>query len=227
MGKNRDFRNRPQQGQNNQQQAKVEQPKTTNAPLANVVNSTPAVEYCTEAELASLLNLLEKMEESASMFGDVATEATQTIVAPIRAMIVTTGTISTEDQKQIDALKTEIEQIEMNAGARSHIAAVADFAIKALEEGTDEMCTKWRENQELISAFGGDEVSQMSAADYKEAIETLAFQQVMAFVFSPIDMEGCPEALVNIDQEFNAAFEDESEVETEEPVNTAPAIAVV
>ena len=225
MGKNRDFRNRPQQGQSNNQ-SKVEQPKTANAPLANVADSAPVVEYCSEAELASLLNLLEKMEESASMFGDVATEAVQSVVAPIRSMIVTTGAISPEDQAQIEKLKEEIREIEQNVGARSPFPTVANTALKTLEESADPIAAKWRENQELIGAFGGEETSQMTAADYKDAINTLGFYQVMAFVFSPVDMEGCPEALVNIDQEFNAAFEEESEIETEEP-QTQPAIAAV
>lgn len=228
-GKNKPYHTRPQQGgQNNtNNQSKVEQ-KPTNAPLADVVNSAPAVIYASEAEVGSLLNLIGKLEESAAMFGDVATEATQSIIAPIRALIVTVGTISPEDQAQIDAIKAEIEAIEIKAGARSHIPAVADFAIKALEEGTDEICVAWRENQELIAAFGGEETQQMTQEDYKEAINMLAFQQVISFVFAPIDMEGCPEALVNIDSEFNAAFEDESEIETEEPQPEAqPQIAAV
>ena len=232
MGKNRNFRDRPQQGgqnNNNQQQQKAAstEQKPTNAPLANVVNSAPAVIYASEAELASLVLLMGKLEESATMFGDVAVEATQSIIAPIRALITTTGTISPEDQKQIEALKAGLEVIETNAGARSHIPAVADFAIKALEEGTDEICVKWREDQELIAAFGGEETQQMTQEDYKEAINMLAFQQVISFVFAPIDMEGCPEALVNIDSEFNAAFGEESEIETEESVQTQPAIAAV
>ena len=41
--------NRGNQQQQPNNQAKVE-PKQENAPLANVVNSAPAVEYCSEAE---------------------------------------------------------------------------------------------------------------------------------------------------------------------------------
>ena len=164
--KNNQWKNRPQQGNNQQpqQQPKVEQ-KQENAPLANVVNSAPAVEYCSEAELASLVTLLDRLEESAQMFGDIAVEATVSITEPIRARIETVGSVSPEDQKAIDDLKAEIESIEINAGARSSIPAVADFAIKALEEGTDEVCAKWRENQLLISEFGGEETKQMTAAN--------------------------------------------------------------
>lgn len=217
--KNKPF-NRPQQGQNNNQrnnQPVVEQ-KPANAPLANVVNSAPAIEYASEAEVASLITLLDRLEESAQQFGDVAVEAVGSMTAPIRALIIVGNTISDEDKAQIEALKAELEAVEMNAGARSHIPAVADFAIKALEEGTDEICVKWRENQELISTFGGEETQQMTAKDYKSSVETLAFQQVWAFTFYPVDMKGCPEALVAIDEEFSTVLNStEGELQPEQP----------
>lgn len=220
MGKNKWQNRHPQ---NNQNQAKVEQ-NQQNAPLAGVVDSAPVVEYCSEDELTSLLTLLDRLEESATMFGDIAVEAANSIIEPIRGRIETVGSISAEDQKQIDALKAEIEAIEVAVGARSPFESVSSAAFKALEEFTDPKCVKWRENQLLISEFGGDEKQQMSAADYKEAVENLAFQQVMAFVFSPVDMEGCPLPLVNIDTEFNAAFNEKSEVESEEPVQQIAAV---
>lgn len=218
------WNNRPQQGQpQNNNQPKVEQPKA-NAPLANVADSAPVIEYATEAELASLITLLDRLDESAQKFGDVAVEAMNSITGQVRGLIVTIGSISAEDQKAIDDLKAEIENIEIKAGARSDISAVADFAIKCLEEGVDEICAKWRENQSLIAEFGGDEVQQMLASDYKNAVETLAFQQVTAFVWATADLEGTPSVFTDIEEDYNAILNDE--VEEPQP-EEQPQIAAV
>ncbi len=233
MGKqNKNWQNRPQQGgqnNNNQQQQKaatIEQ-KPTNAPLATIADTAPQITYASEADVSSLLNLIGKLEDSAQMFGDVAVEATQSIIAPIRALITTVGSISAEDQKQIDAIKAEIEMIEMSAGARSIFAPVADAAYKALEEGTDPLCIKWKENQELISTFAGEETQQMTADNFKEAIDSLAFQQVMSLVFCTIDIEGCPNAMVSIDEELTATYNENQAAQEEPQPEAQPQIAAV
>lgn len=212
MGKNKSFMNRPQQGQinqkpDNQQQPVVEQ--KTNAPLANVVDSAPAVEYCSDAELASLEVLLNSLEQSAEKFGDNAVEITGLVVADIRKRIVTVGTLSEADAVEIKRLEAEIEAIEAKAGCASPFEAVSLAAYTALEEGTDEMSAKWRDNQALIAEFGGEKKSQMTAADYKDAVDTLAPQQILAFVWATADLEGAPSVFIDIETSFNELLEEE------------------
>lgn len=223
MGKNKNWQNRPQQGQPQpQNQPKVEQ-KPANAPLSDVVNSAPTVEYCSEAELASLVTLLDKLEESAQKFGDNAVEITGIVVSDIRSRIVTVGNLSEADAAEIKKLEAEIESIEAKAGCASPFESVSLAAYTALEEGTDELCAKWRDNQALIAEFGGEQKSQMTAVDYKDAVDTLAPQQILAFVWATANLEGTPSVFVDIETSFNELLEGEEELQPE----AQPQIAVV
>jgi hypothetical protein len=228
MGKqNKNWQNRPQAGQsqNNQQNEKaaiIEQ-KPVNAPLSDVVNSAPTVAYASEAELASLMTLLGRLEESAQKFGDNAVEITGIVVADIRSRIVTVGTLSEADATEIKRLETEIEAIEAKAGCASPFEPVSLAAYTALEEGTDEMSAKWRDNQALIAEFGGEETKQMTAIDYKDAVDTLAPQQILAFVWATANLEGTPSVFVDIETSFNELLEGEEEPQPE----AQPQIAAV
>lgn len=221
MGKNKAWQNRQQQIN---QQTKVEQ-KVENAPLENVVNSAPLIQYASDAEVTSLKALLSNLEDSAVKFGDTAIEVINMIVEPIRSRIVVVGNLSAEDKAEIERLQAEIEEIEATAGCGSPFESVSLAAYTALEEHSNEMCAKWRDNQALIATFAGEQKEQMTAADYKDVIDTLAPQQVLAFVWATTDLEGCPPIFINIESSYNEVLEgDPQEAPQSEP---QPAIAAV
>lgn len=225
MKKNKQWQNRPQQGQphNNQQQAKVEQ-KVENAPLTDVADSAPTVEYATDAELASLCVLLDRLDESAQPFGDLTVEIVGNVTGAIRKNIETTGSLSAEDAAEIKKIEEDIAFLEDEAGCNSPFKHVSDSAYKALEEGTDEICVKWKEAQELIRTFASTEVTQMLKASYKDAIDTLVPLQIFGFVWASTSTEATPDIFAKIDEDFNAILNDE----VEEPQPEAqPQIAAV
>lgn len=226
--KNKGYMNRPQQGQpQHNNQPKVEQ-KQENAPLANIVDSAPTVEYASDAEVAALKTLLSNLAGSAEKFGDTAVEVINMVIEPIRNRIMTVGTLSAEDKKDIERLQDEIEEIEAKAGCGSPFEAVSLAAYNALEEEADKMSAQWRDYQALIATFGGEQKEQMTAADYKDAIDSLAPQQVLAFIWATADLEGCPSIFVEIESSFNEVLEDDSSEEEAQPkAQEQPQIAVV
>lgn len=231
MGKNKSFMNRPQQGHNNQKPNNQQQPvveQKSNTSLDAVVDSAPTIEYASDADVAAVKTLLSNLEDSAQKFGDTAIEVVSMVIEPIRSRIVTVGTLSAEDKGEIERLQAEIDEIEAKAGCGSPFESVSLAAYTVLEEGTNEMCAQWRDNQALIAAFGGEQKEQMTKADYKDAIDSLAPQQVLAFVWATADLEGCPPIFVEIESSFNEVLEnDSSEEETQPEAQEQPQIAAV